>query len=262
MLFVPWGGQCPRVLKRLHVPAVSWGLRAFWMKFSWMHRWVLPLSLVVFFLLSEAPPDFCQTRWLRGVWMEGNFTSQIPESEWRQFRISPCHRAEEHRGIQLLFSAKDVQQPFAGWVAGWSVKSFPSSAKWQSFVAQFSDGFVWGMSMNLTWMKMSWRHHVNADFSAYPMLRKELVSFWQSILEIRALRALRSERYVVFSIENISKNSQFRSLIDDFGMARKGNFGMAVNLRSSKTLLLGRIVLNLMPTSWSWSCKARPARPA
>ena len=76
------------------------------------------------------------------------------------------------------------------------------------------------------------------DFSLQ-MLPFLLVSFKQSILRIRALTVCK-ERFVFFSIENVSKSSQkVDHYIDDFGMARKGKSGMATNLHSSKTYWAG-----------------------
>ena len=46
---------------------------------------------------------------------------------------------------------------------------------------------------------------------------------------------------------------------DDFGMARKSNSGMKKLTCAAQKHIVRRIVLILMPTSWSWSCKARPA---
>ena len=108
--------------------------------------------------------------------LEGNFIRQIPESD----RNSECHHWVQQRLLRRKYVESNLCfqprmfRPFT-WVARWS-KSFPIRF-WQTRFWSFLPGFRVGLKgMNLTWMKVSWSACRLADFSAYPMLPKGIIS--------------------------------------------------------------------------------------
>ena len=106
-------------------------------------------------------------------WWKGLRVCVISVSPLGSTKTSTQPPTRKYVESNLCFQPR-MFQPFT-WVARWS-KSFPIRF-WQTRFWSFLPGFRVGLKgMNLTWMKVSWSACRPADFSAYPMLPKGIIS--------------------------------------------------------------------------------------